>query len=149
LIPYFLLTVCVLSLDRITKFIVLSKISVGESVPVIKGIFHITLVLNKGVAFGLFANNTLVPKTISVFAIFAILVFFLKYSKRAGYLTKTALSLILAGCIGNLVDRLYLGTVIDFLDFRIWPVFNMADSVICIGVGLLILGFIRGNKKET
>jgi len=145
LIPYFLLTVCVLSLDRITKFIVLSKISVGESIPVIKGIFHITLVLNKGVAFGLFANNTLVPVVISFIAIAAILVFF----RRAGYLTKTALSLILAGCIGNLVDRLYFGVVVDFLDFRVWPVFNVADSVICIGVGLLIVGFIRGNKGEV
>jgi len=145
LIPYFLLTVCVLTLDRITKFVVLSKISVGESVPVIKGIFHITLVLNKGVAFGLFANKPVVPIIISFIAIAAILtVFYL------GPPTKwtVGLSLILAGCIGNLVDRLYLGTVVDFLDFRIWPVFNMADSAITIGVSLLIISFIRENRGK-
>ena len=141
--PYFLLTVCVLTLDRITKFIVLSKISSGESIPVIKGIFHITLVLNKGAAFGFFTDKPVVPVIISIIAIVASLTIFYRFPPtRRGKVIHVALSLILAGCIGNLVDRLSLGAVIDFLDFRIWPVFNMADSAICIGVTLLILNSI-------
>lgn len=149
LILYFLITACVLILDQVTKFLIVAGIEVAESIPVIKGVFHITLVLNKGVAFGLFANSPLIPTVIGFVAIIAILIFFVRFSDNTRLLTKLGLSLILAGCIGNLIDRLRLGVVIDFLDFRVWPVFNTADSAISLGVALLLLGIVTKPRLKN
>jgi len=135
-------------LDQLTKFLAVTRLNEAESIPVIRGLFHITLVFNRGAAFGLLRNNPIIPTLIAIFAIAAIIVFFARFSHKAGLPVKVGLSFILAGCSGNLIDRLRLGVVIDFLDFRIWPVFNLADSAICVGVGLLIIYFIAGIRGK-
>ena len=131
-----------LALDQITKSVVAVRLKVAESIPVIDGVFHITLVLNKGVAFGLLRGYPGIPVAIASVAIVVILYFLIRYSSKTIFSVKLGLCFILAGCMGNLIDRFRFGVVIDFLDFRIWPVFNLADSAISSGVALLIVSFL-------
>jgi signal peptidase II len=143
----FIIVSVVLSLDQLTKFLVTRNLSYHQSIPVIKGIFHLTLIHNRGAAFGILKNQVPLFIFISVFAI--ILIYFhLKDNKdRKSY--TIALSLVLAGALGNLIDRLFFGYVIDFLDFRIWPVFNVADSAITIGAILLAFSILLEPKSKT
>lgn len=151
-----------LSLDQLTKFIVTKSLSLNQSLPVIKGVFHLTLVYNRGAAFGILKNQLPIFIFTSIFAI--ILIYFSLRNKttytslhtvstfRQGHGRQRkfyiiSLSLILAGALGNLIDRLFFGYVIDFLDFRIWPVFNVADSAISIGAILLGWSVFRESKK--
>lgn len=128
--------------DRLTKILFSHTLSLGESLPVVRNIFHITLVQNTGIAFGLFKNHGVVFIIIPLIMIFLLVFNFYQYNynnEKFSRLYVTAVSLILAGAIGNLIDRIFYGYVIDFIDFRIWPVFNIADSAITVGAFLLIL----------
>ncbi len=144
----FIIVFVILSLDRLTKFIAAKELLLNQSVPVINNIFHLTLVHNRGAAFGLFKNQA--PLFIAT-AIFAIILIYFNFKdkplkKPFGY--KFSLALILSGTVGNLIDRLAFGYVIDFLDFRIWPVFNIADSAITVGA--VLLGWhLLFSKKEV
>lgn len=129
-----IIVLTILSLDQLTKFLVTRNLPLNQSFPVIKGIFHISLIHNRGAAFGILKNQTPLFITASIFAIIFI---FLNLKNKNKRLHSFSLGLILAGALGNLIDRLFLGHVIDFLDFRIWPVFNVADSAITIGAILL------------
>ena len=131
----FIIVLATLSLDQLSKFLITKNLFQNQSIPIIKGIFHITLVHNRGAAFGILKNQIPLFIITSLFAI--ILIYFNLKKNRQSKSYSIALSLILAGALGNLVDRLFFGYVIDFLDFRIWPVFNVADSAITIGAILL------------
>jgi len=131
----FIIVASILSLDQLTKFILVNKLSLYQSIPVIKGVFYITLVHNRGAAFGILKNQ--VPLFILTSLLAIILIYSsLKKGKHKKYYA-IALGLVLAGAMGNLIDRLSFGYVIDFLDFRVWPVFNVADSAITVGAVLL------------
>ncbi|MFH1245716.1 MAG: signal peptidase II [Candidatus Omnitrophota bacterium] len=140
-----------LIIDQLTKFIIVKNFYPGESLPVIKGIFHITLVLNKGIAFGMFAQTGVF---LLLWIFLCVLITILIFNKHKSILPQTAnkkitriyLSLILAGATGNLIDRLRFGCVVDFLDLRIWPVFNVADMAISIAAGLLIIQMLRHKE---
>jgi len=108
-----------------------------QSIPVIKNIFHITVIFNKGAAFGILRGKTnfLVYATV-VFILIFILVM-KKESKKTAFFY-IACGFILGGAISNLYDRIFLGYVVDYLDFRIWPVFNLSDSCITTGAFLLL-----------
>ena len=136
----------ILSLDRLTKLLVTKSLSLNQSVPVIKGVFHITLIHNRGAAFGILKNQ--VPFLILTSAIAIILIYLNLKDNRGKIIYAVSLSFILAGALGNLIDRLFLGYVIDFLDFRIWPVFNIADSAITIGA-VLLGWYILFNKNVS
>lgn len=138
----FLIAGLVVIIDQITKALAVANLKIGESHPIINKFFYLTLVQNTGAAFGLFKNQAAFFIFISVVVII-FMVFFLSKRKVVQYLP---LALILGGAIGNLIDRLRLGYVIDFLDFRVWPVFNFADSCISVGTFLLFLLIIRGRK---
>ena len=128
----------VFALDRLTKYLVVKNIPLNQSLPVIKNIFHISLVHNTGAAFGLLKNQNYLFMAVSLLAVILIAI----HLKRRTSLNKAfafSLVLILAGTVGNLIDRVFFGYVIDFLDFRIWPVFNLADS--SITVGAILLGY--------
>jgi len=142
----------VLIIDQLTKFIILKNFQPGESLPVIKNIFHISFVCNKGMAFGVFSKSIAGPAFIGIFYLSVIIIVFIFafykkfFHKRKS--TQVFFSLILAGAIGNLIDRIRFGCVIDFLDFRIWPVFNVADSAITIGTVLLILQMLKRKNAS-
>ena len=135
------MALAVLAADQATKWLALTFLSHVPTVPVLPGIFHLTLVRNSGVAFGLFQGHGLWI----TLGTLVILVGLLRATLQPGG-AKWApfyLALILGGAIGNLVDRMRFGGVIDFLDFRIWPVFNLADSCITVGAALLAVSFWR------
>jgi signal peptidase II len=141
----FIIVILILSLDQFTKFLVNNKLSLYQTIPVIKEVFYISLVHNRGAAFGLFKNQAYLFILTALFAI--ILIYFSLKESRKVSLYSASLGFILAGTIGNLIDRLRFGYVIDFLDFRIWPVFNIADSAITIGA--IVLGWCIIFKKDA
>lgn len=139
-----------LLLDQLTKLIIFRNFYPGQSLPLIKGILHITLVLNKGIAFGMFAQSGVFLWLWIFLCVFLTIVVFHKFPQTVNRKrTRIYLSLILAGAAGNLIDRLRLGFVIDFIDLRVWPVFNVADMTICIATGLLILRMLRHKGVTT
>jgi signal peptidase II len=142
-IPAFVIVLLVLLCDQFSKFIVIKNLSLHQSIPLIKGIFHLTLVYNRGAAFGILKNQ--IPLFIFTSLIAVILIYFnyRQNTKKKTFSYNLSLGLILAGALGNLIDRLFLGYVIDFLDFRIWPVFNIADSAITVGAFLLAYSIFR------
>ena len=124
-----------LLLDQASKFLI--RAFVREPITVIRGFLSITPQENTGAAFGAFAGAGQLLILISLVAIFAIVK--LRSERRRSRLLAAALGLILGGAVGNLIDRLASGAVFDFLDFHFWPVFNLADTAIVIGVGLLAI----------
>lgn len=133
----------ILLLDQSTKFLILKFLSENQSIAIIKNIFHLTLVKNRGAAFGIFEDFGLFLIIISLFIITLILINLRRvYSNPK---LKISFTLILSGAVGNLIDRLRYGYIIDFLDFRIWPVFNVADTVITIGA--ILLGYSMLKSK--
>lgn len=137
----------ILAIDQISKTLIVINLAIGQSIPIINNILHITFVKNTGAAFGLFKNSTPVFIAISVIAVAFIAGLILNSIKKANFFSNKAfdigLILILSGALGNLIDRLKCGYVIDFIDFRIWPVFNIADTSITIGTILLLISLKR------
>ncbi len=117
-----------------------------QSLPVIKNIFHITVVFNEGAAFGILRGKTLLLIFISIIFIL-IFCHILKTEKNKNLLFFIASGMILGGALSNLYDRIVFGFVIDYLDVRIWPVFNLSDTCISVGVGLLILQSCLKHKR--
>ncbi|WP_432646437.1 signal peptidase II [Mitsuokella sp.] len=142
----YLLFAFILVIDQLTKFYISSNFLPGESVGVVEPFFHITYVLNPGAAFGMLPS----ARWFFVLAAAALLAAFLWYHKRlrrqpaAFYYGCVAL---LAGAVGNLIDRIRQGLVIDFFDFRIWPVFNIADVAIVLGVASMIFAILFRMKE--
>ena len=136
-------------LDRILKIYFVKNLAFGESVPIVQDVFHFTLIHNTGIAFGLFKNQGIVFIIIPIIAILVIAyhIFTSHQDDNAGYLYIFAFSLILAGALGNLIDRIAYGYVIDFIDFRIWPVFNLADTAITIGAIFILIKCIPSFVK--
>jgi signal peptidase II len=133
----YVIVTLIIFLDQLTKFLATKYLLLNQSQPIIKGFLHLTLIHNRGAAFGILKNQ--VPLFIFTSILAIILIYFnLKGTKhKKPLIYNFSLSLVLAGALGNLIDRLFLGYVIDFLDLRIWPVFNIADSAITIGAILL------------
>ncbi len=148
------LTLAVLLLDQAAKWLVTSRLPLYASVPVVPGLFHLTLVTNRGALFGLF-HDLADPYRGALFTVvpglaIGLILFFQYWTTMRDHLAHTGLALILGGALGNLIDRLRLGHVVDFLDVfagdHHWPAFNVADSAICIGVVLLVLDLARGRR---
>jgi len=123
----------VLLIDQGTKYIVKTTMTLYESIPVIPNIFHLTYIENPGAAFGLLANQRLFFIFITMIILTTIIYFYYKLTGEK-LLLRIALGMVVGGAVGNLIDRLRMGVVTDFFDFRIWPVFNIADSAIVIGM---------------
>ncbi|MGB2579738.1 signal peptidase II [Elusimicrobium simillimum] len=137
------------ALDRITKVLALDLLRPVESVEIFK-YFHLTYLENTGMAFGILQNGNLLLTGMMI----VVIVFILKSWKELAALRPPlgwlGLVLILGGAIGNLYDRIVLGFVVDFIDFRVWPVFNVADSAICVGAALVALAmFLDKPKKDA
>ena len=124
-------------LDRLTKYVVMNFVESGRSVKVFD-FFHISLVFNTGTAFGLFKNLNDFFIVISAVVIAMTALYAFRH-RAMGLFYSVSLGLIMGGALGNLVDRIKFGSVVDFLDFRVWPVFNAADSAISIGIAMLVL----------
>jgi len=138
----FLVASLVFFADWLSKFYIKENLSVGESIPVIKDFFYLTYLKNKGVIFGLFFPPPILVTILSGVVVLALAIFSGKISRKNHWF-KINLGLLWGGLLGNFFDRLWDRDVIDFLDFRLWPVFNVADMAMCIGAGLLFMGVVR------
>ena len=156
-LPYAVIILFLFSLDRWTKWLIDQRLSLNQTIQVIDGFFNITYVQNRGIAFGIF-DLLQSPMKSTVLAVLttAAIVGVIVYSWRTPMAQKSlqvALSLILAGALGNLYDRIRYGYVIDFIevyfrDYR-WPSFNVADSAITCGVALLALEIFRKEPRDS
>ncbi len=135
----------VLALDQLTKLLVAGNMQLGGSVPLIKNVFHLTYIQNTGAAFGVLKGFNMFLIIFSIAVLAAIFYYYKKIAEKDRPVQVLA-ALVLGGIIGNLIDRIRFGYVIDFLDFRIWPAFNVADSCITVGVLMLMVYFIK--KKD-
>ena len=141
-----------LAADQIAKAVVLWALDDGESTPVIDGVLHWTVQRNPGAAFGLFRR---VPVLFTILAFMISAVIIAAAPKVRDRLNAVALGLVLGGAVGNLTDRLvrppgpFRGRVIDFIDFRVWPTFNLADVAVVIGAGLLAIASFRAERNEA
>ena len=140
--------------DQISKILIRINMSLYESIPVINNFFNLTYVTNDGMAFGInFPFGIYIFSTISL--IFTVFLFWYLWTiKEEGIVIRTGVALIIAGAVGNLIDRIFLGSVVDFLDFMIgnyhWYVFNFADSYVTIGMGFILYdSFFLEPKKEN
>ena len=150
-----ILTILVILVDFFSKYMVSKLMTVNETINLIDNFFRITYVKNTGAAFSIFSNNTILVIIISVIVI-GFLLFYIYKNKGNNKLENVSYAFILGGAIGNLIDRLVYGYVIDFLDFEILsydaPIFNLADTFIVIGVILFLINTLRsrydGNSSE-
>lgn len=133
--------------DQVSKYLVSDFFSrTPESIPLIQGIFHLTYVKNTGIAFGMFRDHPYALLAVIITSLLFITIYAIKTHEGRLYFY-LSYGFILGGAFGNIIDRIRLGFVVDFLDFRIWPVFNLADTFISIGVGLIILEMFFSKKK--
>jgi len=145
----YIIVLLILFLDRLTKFLATKNLLLNQSVPIIKGVLHLTLIHNRGAAFGILKNQAPLFIFTSTLAIVLIYYSLKDTGHKKPHIYNLSLSFVLAGALGNLIDRLFLGYVIDFLDFRIWPVFNVADSAITVGAILLAWSMLKSTKKKV
>jgi len=137
-----------LAIDQLSKYIIIKSMMLGQSIPVINNIFHITYIQNQGAAFGLFQKKWYLFIAVASISI-TVIVYYSRFLAPNNLWVQVALALLLAGALGNLIDRIKYRYVIDFLDFRFWPVFNIADIVINIGVGMLIVEMFWESHEEV
>ena len=130
--------------DQVTKHLVVSRLALDQSVHVV-GPLSIHHVENSGIAFGFFSSATAAVTVVTAIAVGWMLVYFARSGARHPVLP-AALGLLIGGSVSNLADRVRLGYVTDFIDFRYWPAFNLADSFIVIGVGILLVALLVADR---
>lgn len=143
------LLVCIFLIlaDQLLKRYIVSVLPLGTSIPVVPGIFHITYIQNPGAAFGILENQQTFFIVIGV-AILAVAGYFYPRLQQETAWIRYGAAMLLGGAVGNLIDRIWIGRVIDFLDFRIWPIFNLADIAIVCGVGCIMYAIIFQMKEK-
>lgn len=148
---YYLIAIIVIAIDQITKVLVMKHMEVFEQIPVIENFFYLTSHRNSGAAWGILAGQMFFFYIITTIVVVGIIFYMEKYA-RGDKLLAISLSMILGGAIGNFIDRLFRKEVVDFLDFNIfgydYPIFNIADSALVVGVILLIIATFLDEKKK-
>ncbi len=136
-------------IDQVTKLLAVRFLMPIDTCPLFEGVLHLTYAENRGAAFGMLANNRWVFLIVSTVAILG-MAFYLFAGLSEGRLAGISLAMIISGGIGNMIDRIGLGYVVDFIDFRLinFAIFNGADSFVCVGAGLLVLALVRDIIKE-
>ena len=131
----------VVALDQFTKALVVKSMVPGESIPILQEIFHLTYVLNPGAAFGILSNQREFLLLTGAVLILAT-AYFYPLIKKSDACLRYGTTAILSGAVANLIDRVQTGYVVDFFDFRFWPVFNVADIAIVMGMGFMIYSIL-------
>lgn len=148
----FILISFVLVADQITKHLIRDTMSLGQSIPVLGEVVRLTYVENPGIAFGIRVSHPWVFTVLSILASIGI-VFYLVTQWKEGRWIKSSLALILGGAVGNLIDRIAFARVVDFVDVGFgtvrWPVFNVADAAVVVGMFMLFITLYMQEKKEA
>lgn len=152
MLAFFAIVFGIIFFDQLSKWLVVIFLKGNESAVIIENVFQFTYLENRGAAFGMLSDHRWVFLIISAVALIGITVYMIKW-RPASKLAYVAISFIVGGGIGNMIDRIWLGYVIDFIDFcafpKIWSyVFNVADSFVCVGAGLFILYMILSTIDE-
>lgn len=149
---YYLIALVMFLIDQGTKFLIAKNLELYEQIPVIGNFFLITSSRNRGAAFGILQDQLWFFIVVTIAVVAGIVWYLRKMTKEGRKLLPTALALVLGGALGNFIDRLLMGEVVDFLQFNFgnytFPIFNIADSCIVIGVGLIILDTILDGRRE-
>jgi signal peptidase II len=154
---FFLIAAAIVLLDQVTKYLIVSTMPLNQSIPLISGFFNLSHINNYGAAFSILQNQKLFLIITVCFVSMVVIFLLIKYRKQGHWLFLTSLAMILGGGIGNLIDRLQYGYVVDFIEFRLikFPVFNVADISVVCGSILLILYVllvepkIASNKEKS
>jgi len=150
-VVFSLIGLLILVADQLSKAWIRVSLPEGQSLFEV-GFFQITHVQNTGAAFGLFQGQALILSIFAIISITVILVYvfvsYRRFSWLDGMLSKLALGLVFGGIVGNLIDRLRLGYVTDFIDFGFWPAFNIADSAVTVGVIIFVYSLLRSTQTE-
>ncbi|MFW5976496.1 MAG: signal peptidase II, partial [Bacillota bacterium] len=140
----YIISVIIILLDQWIKFLIDNSFQYGQSYPIIQNKFHLTYVRNSGAAFGIFKEYTYLFIIFSIFIIIFLL--YLLYRSPKNIIFEIGMGMILGGAIGNLIDRIRLGFVIDYIDIHIWPIFNLADIFVTLGI-IIFLYFIWKDRS--
>ncbi len=145
-----LITFTTIILDQVSKWLAVKFLMPIDTVPIIEDVLHLTYLENTGAAFGILKDNRWVFLVISTVAIAGIIFYFIKFMPQ-NKLFQLSLAFILGGGIGNMIDRILLGYVVDFIDFRLinFAIFNVADSFVCIGAALMFIYVLFVESKEN
>ncbi|MFA8437568.1 signal peptidase II [Pueribacillus sp. YX66] len=147
---YYLIALIVIAIDQVTKWLIVTNMKIGEQIPLIENLLYITSHRNKGAAFGILQGQMGLFFVITIFVVVGIVYYLQKQVKYVG--TGIAFGLILGGALGNFIDRLFRGEVVDFIDVKIinydFPIFNVADSSLVIGVILLMLFTFKEEQAK-
>ncbi len=146
---YLAIILGVMVLDRAVKIYISSSMEPGGTIPVIENIFHITYIRNEGAAFSMLQGHPLLLIIFPAVVLCIGIIFILVKKNDFNRVFMTSLSLIVGGGLGNLTDRMAQGYVVDMFDFRVFPVFNVADIAVCVGCGLLMLYMVRYSGTEN
>lgn len=148
---YYLIAMIVIGIDQLTKWIVVENMGVYEQIPIIENFFSLTSHRNSGAAWGILEGQMIFFYIITTIVIIGIIFYLQKYGRESKLLA-ISLSFILGGAIGNFIDRIFRKEVVDFLDFMIfsydYPIFNIADSSLVIGVILVIIATFIDEKRK-
>lgn len=142
----YIVIILLIAIDQISKYLTKANMQLHESIPIIKDIFHLTYVQNPGAAFGILRNQKWFFVMVTIVVIGGMIIYSMK-NKKIHKLMAISLNLIVGGAIGNFIDRLRYDYVIDYFDFRIWPVFNMADIFIVTGAILLSYYLLKYDES--
>lgn len=147
LLVFYLIAIVWLVLDQLSKYYIMKHFYLGESVPVIPNVFHITYIINRGAAFGILENQQWIFLLVAV--ILVVLAFLYRKTINNGPVSlHVGTALLISGAIGNGIDRFTLRGVVDFFDLRVWPIFNIADIGICVGVIGVVYYLLRLDSEE-
>lgn len=146
---YYLIAAVIIALDQFTKYLVVKYMELGESIPLIADVFHLTSHRNMGAAFGILQNKRWFFIIVTIIVVIGIIISLIRLGKSQPR-ASLALSFVLGGAIGNFIDRVMTGQVVDFFDFTLinFPIFNVADMAITFGVAILLIDvFLEGKKN--
>lgn len=144
---FYFIAIIWLVLDQASKYYVMNHFALGESIPVIQNVFHLTYIINRGAAFGMLTNQRWFFLAVA-FVLIIVYGFYRKRVNNGPLSLRVGTALLIAGAIGNGIDRYVLHGVVDFFDFRIWPIFNIADIGICVGVVCVIYYLLTSEHEE-
>ena len=149
MVPVWITVFALLILDQAAKLYVERTYALGTSIPIIEDIFHFTYIQNPGAAFSILEHQRWFFIGVNIILFWAAAVYYRRISGESAWV-RYGSALLFGGAVGNLIDRLRLGAVIDFFDFRIWPVFNIADIGICVGVGMMMyaIAFLSQDEED-
>lgn len=153
---YFIVAALVTAVDQLTKWLIVQLLNIGESIPIVDSLLYITSHRNKGAAFGILQNQRLLFIVITIVVVIWV-IYYLWSVRGQKKLFSWSLALVLGGALGNFIDRLFRGEVVDFIDVKIplgsfyydFPIFNVADSALVVGVALLLLDSLLDGKKRS